>query len=116
MNINDRLKELSTKENYIIVEKLINDLQSYKLVPNNIDEFILKTLIFSEPNIYGSVVVTSRLNNLYIQDNIGYFIVDGNNSMPKCVFNTLEEAKEAVKQDYLLQYKLLLDLKYSNYD
>lgn len=80
----------------------------------NVEKAILKTLVFSEPNIYGSVSVTSRLYTLYIQYNLEYYIVDGNVSIPNNRFRTLEEAKEAVRQDYLTRYKELLDLKYED--
>lgn len=77
----------------------------------NVEKAILKTLVFSEPNIYGSVSVTSRLYTLYIQDNLGYYTVDGNVSIPNNRFITLEEAKESIRQDYLARYKELLDLE-----
>lgn len=80
----------------------------------NVEKAILKTLVFSEPNIYGSVSVTSRLYTLYIQYNLEYYIVDGNVSISNNRFRTLEEAKEAVRQDYLTRYKELLDLKYED--
>lgn len=70
------------------------------------DDLILNTLFISEPNIYGSISVKSRLGEAWVQDHIDLFLVDGAFGSKRV--SSLEEGIDYIKEEYLKKYKELL--------
>ena len=70
------------------------------------DTLILNTLVISEVNEYGAISIKSRLGDAWIQDHFDFFLVDGIFGSKR--INSLEEGVAYVKEQYLGQYKKLL--------
>ncbi len=70
------------------------------------DDLILNTLFISEPNMFGSVAIKSRLGEAWVQDYTDIFLVDGAFGSKRV--SSLEEGIDYIKAEYLKKYKKLL--------